>query len=119
MYGDVFLTTNNVPYTTMHMGDGLNARVRFDTANGGQPLDTNTKSHHNSHVWVGDPVYVADLDSYPQQDQAPPMQLMPPQPTGQDSCDVHSRDLMQGAAEQLGVDIGEYIVRGGRVLPKE
>ena len=70
-------------YTSLGLGDGLNATVRFDVETdtsrnnnnqevedgGGLPFEI--FSYHNSHVVDTDKgiIYVADLDSYSQQDQ--------------------------------------------------
>ncbi|MCY6383660.1 right-handed parallel beta-helix repeat-containing protein [Hoeflea prorocentri] len=98
LYGDVFVSffdrinrftgvttrEGNDKHTSLALGDGLNATIRFDlfaesgrdnngnaTLRGGALPDEIT-SYHNSHVvdeGLGI-VYVADLDSYSQQDQA-------------------------------------------------
>ncbi|WP_434054773.1 MAG: hypothetical protein RDA78_07855 [Roseibium sp.] len=66
LYGDAYISNSSLPYTDFRLGDGLNAAVRFDTTNGNLPLKI-TSSH--GHVVVGDTLYVADLDSYAQQDR--------------------------------------------------
>lgn len=66
LYGDVYISGASQPYTDFHLGDGLNAAIRFDTTNGNLP--SSIASRHG-HVVVGDTLYVVDLDSYAQQDQ--------------------------------------------------
>ncbi|WP_424832506.1 hypothetical protein [Ruegeria sp.] len=77
LFGNVFVDEASSEYTSMDFGDGLNATVRFeedahigDGREAGLPAEFT--SYHNSHYF--DPetnaVYVADLDSYAQQDQA-------------------------------------------------
>jgi|GEM_PF-3662344 len=66
LYGDVFISDASLEYTDFQLGDGLNAAVRFDTTNGNLPLEIASR---HGHVIVDDTLYVADLDSYAQQDQ--------------------------------------------------
>lgn len=77
LFGDVFVDLRTAEYTSMNFGDGLNATVRFEDGlhmgNGrGSDLPASFWSAHDSHVFdaATNAVYVADLDSYAQQDQA-------------------------------------------------
>ena len=86
LYGDVFVGSAAHPNTSLRLGDGLNAAVRFASENhvfdvfsdetgtlntntwtpGGIPDDILAK---NGYVIVDNTLYVVDLDSYVQQDQ--------------------------------------------------
>lgn len=66
LYGDAYISNVSQPYTDFRLGDGLNAAIRFDTTNGNLPFSISSR---NDYVIVDDTLYVADLDSYAQQDQ--------------------------------------------------
>lgn len=77
LYGDVFVDAQMAEFTFMLLGDGLNATVKFETGThmangraGDRPIGF--ASWHDSHVYdaATGTLYVADLDSYAQQDQA-------------------------------------------------
>lgn len=66
LYGDVFVHQNTSDITTFHLGDGLNAAIRFDTDSGSLPDNIVSR---NGYVIVGNTLYVVDLDGFAQQDQ--------------------------------------------------
>nr|WP_319384650.1 hypothetical protein [uncultured Roseibium sp.] len=86
LYGDVFILNSVFSNTTLRLGDGLNAVVRFATEDYVYDVyddetgvwSTNTKTpggvpdnilSGNDYVIVDDTLYVVDLDGYAQQDQ--------------------------------------------------